>query len=97
MTDTFLETARTALIERLKGHDFDTTVSLRIKDIGNLLISGDRAEISDDRAGCAIISDRATLEKILDGTLHPMKAILFGKMKVAGDMKTAAKFGGLFG
>ena len=93
----FLTTATEALNARLTGHDFTKTVSLRIKEWGNIVISGAQAEISDARADCAVISDRDTLEKILAGELHPMKAILFGKMKIAGDAKTAAKFGSLFG
>lgn len=97
MDQDFLTTAKAALQTRLEGHDFKQSVSLRIKDIGNLFIFGAQAEISDERADCAIISNRDTLQKILDGELHPMKAILFGKMKVAGDVKTAAQFGTLFG
>lgn len=97
MADNFLDTARSALLERLVGHDFAKSVSLRIKDVGNIVIEGHGAEISDARADCAILSDRSTLEKILAGDLHPMKAILFGKMKVTGDVATAAKFGNLFG
>ncbi|GAA3875481.1 SCP2 sterol-binding domain-containing protein [Celeribacter arenosi] len=94
---TFLETACVALNERLKGHTFEKTVSLRIKEVGNIFISGSDAVVSDERADSAVISDQVTLQKILNGDLHPMKAILFGKMKIAGDAKTAAKFGSLFG
>ena len=94
---TFLETACVALNERLKGQNFEKTVSLRIKETGNIFISGSDAVVSDERADSAVISDQVTLQKILDGGLHPMKAILFGKMKIAGDAKTAAKFGSLFG
>ena len=96
MADNFLDPARSALLERLVGHDFVKSVSLRIKDRGNIVIAGHDAEISDARADCAILSDQATLEKILAGNLHPMKAILTGKMKVTGDVGTAAKFGSLF-
>nr|WP_321509591.1 SCP2 sterol-binding domain-containing protein [uncultured Celeribacter sp.] len=97
MTHPFLETAQAALAERLKSENFEKSVSLRIKDIGNLKIFGSQAEISDDRADCAIIADQPTFEKILDGKLNPMKAAMFGKLKISGDAKTAMKFGGLFG
>lgn len=97
MTTDFLTIAKQALAERLIGEDFEKSVSLRIKEIGNLIIKGDTAEISDDRADCAIIADQPTFEKILKGELNPMKAAMFGKLKIAGDAKTAMKFGGLFG
>ncbi|AJE47244.1 SCP2 sterol-binding domain-containing protein [Celeribacter indicus] len=96
MTD-FLTLARAALAERLKGENFEKTVSLRIRDVGNLLISGDSAEISDARADCAIIADQASFEKILAGELNPVRAAMFGKLRIAGDAKTAMKFGALFG
>ncbi|TNE66319.1 MAG: SCP2 sterol-binding domain-containing protein [Rhodobacteraceae bacterium] len=97
MTKDFLDIAQAALTERLKGENFEKSVSLRIKEIGNLIIRGDTAEISDDRADCAIIADQPTFEKILAGQLNPIKAAMFGKLKIAGDAKTALKFGNLFG
>lgn len=97
MTKDFLDIAQAALAERLKGENFEKSVSLRIKEIGNLIIRGDTAEISDDRADCAIIADQPTFEKILAGQLNPIKAAMFGKLKIAGDAKTALKFGNLFG
>lgn len=93
----FLSTAKDALLERLKGENFVKSVSLRIKDIGNIVISGSDARISDDQADCAIFSSQETLTQIMEGTLNPMKAVMFGKLKVKGDAATAMKFGSLFG
>jgi putative sterol carrier protein len=92
----FLSTAKDALLERLAGEDFVKSVSLRIKDIGNIVISGCDARISDDHADCAIFSSQETLTQIMEGTLNPMKAVMFGKLKVKGDAATAMKFGSLF-
>lgn len=97
MTHPFLTTAVEVLTERLKTENFEKSVSLRIKEVGNLVIHGNGVEISDARADCAIISDQESFEKILKGELNPMKAAMFGKLKIAGDAKTAMKFGGLFG
>ncbi len=97
MTTEFLAIAQTALAERLEGEDFEKSVALRIKDVGNLVILGNAANVSDVRADCAIIADQPTFEKILKGELNPMKAALFGKLKITGDAKTAMKFGALFG
>ncbi|MEJ2021854.1 MAG: SCP2 sterol-binding domain-containing protein [Maritimibacter sp.] len=97
MDTAFLTLAQSALTERLKDAFFEKSVSLRIKDVGNLLIIGSEASISDARADCAVIADQETFEKILAGTLHPMKAVLFSKLKITGDAKTAMQFGALFG
>lgn len=93
----FLNTAKDALLTRLTGEVFEKSVSLRIKDIGNIVISGSDARICDDQADCAIFSSEETLTQIMQGTLNPMKAVMFGKLKVKGDAATAMKFGNLFG
>lgn len=93
----FLALAKDALVTRLTNETFEKSVSLRIKDIGNILISGSDAQISDVQADCAIFSSQDTLTQILEGTLNPMKAVMFGKLKVKGDAATAMKFGNLFG
>ncbi|SEK97630.1 SCP2 sterol-binding domain-containing protein [Pacificibacter marinus] len=93
----FLALAKDALVTRLTNETFEKSVSLRIKDIGNILISGSDAQISDAQADCAIFSSQDTLTQILEGTLNPMKAVMFGKLKVKGDAATAMKFGNLFG
>ncbi|WP_417257292.1 SCP2 sterol-binding domain-containing protein [Celeribacter sp.] len=97
MSDPFLDMAKTELLARLKEVNFETSVSMRIKDVGNIFILGHDATISDDRADAAVIASQETFTKILHGTLHPMKAVMFGKLKIAGDAKTAMKFGSLFG
>ena len=93
----FLYTAQNELLTRLVGEDFAKSVSLRIKDIGNIVISGADARISDDQADCAIFSSEKTLTQIMNGSLNPMKAVMLGKLKVKGDAATALKFGNLFG
>jgi putative sterol carrier protein len=92
----FLQTAHEALNTRLVGQDFEKTVSLRIENIGNVFISGDVAEVSDAQADCAIFASEETLANILEGSLSPMKAVMFGKLKVKGDAASAMKFGNLF-
>ncbi|MEN8832547.1 MAG: SCP2 sterol-binding domain-containing protein [Pacificibacter sp.] len=92
----FLTTANDDLLRRLVGEDFTKSVSLRIKDIGNIFISGSEARVSDDQADCAIFSSEETLTDIMNGALNPMKAVMFGKLKVKGDAATAMKFGNLF-
>ena len=97
MSEPFLERALVILAEHLTTENFEKSVSLRVKDVGNILISGQSAVISDERADCAVIASEETFEKILCGDLNPMKAAMFGKLKIAGDAKAAIKFGSLFG
>lgn len=47
MTHPFLETAKATLLGRLETENFEKSVSLRIKDVGNLMILGHGVEISD--------------------------------------------------
>ena len=96
MTTSFLDQASAVLRGKLQTEYFEKSVSLRIKDVGNLIIFQDTVTPSDDKADCAIIADQETFEKILNGTLNPMKAAKFGKLKIAGDAKTAIQFGALF-
>ena len=97
MNDPFLERMLDDLNGRLAGQGLDVSVSLRVAETGNILISGQVAEISDARADCAVIGDADTFAAVMDGTLSPMKAVMFGKLKIAGDAGAAMKFGGLFG
>lgn len=97
MTHEFLHEARDTLMSLLETENFEKSVSLRIKEVGNIVISGQSAEISDAKADCAVIATQAVFTDILNRKLHPMKAVMFGKLKIAGDAKTAMKFGSLFG
>ncbi len=97
MSEPFLERALVILAEHLATENFEKSVSLRVKDVGNIVISGQTAVMSDDRADCAVIATEETFEKILSGALNPMKAAMLGQLKIAGDAKAAMKFGSLFG
>ena len=97
MTDPFLDMATAELLTRLKDAEFEKSVSMRVSDVGNIFILGHDAQVSDARADAAVIASQETFTKILHGELHPMKAVMFGKLKIVGDAKTAMKFGSLFG
>lgn len=96
MTQVFIQTVLAALNDRLAAQPLDKTVSLRIRDIGNIRIERDTATVSDEHADCAIIADQATFQKILDGQINPIKAAMFGKLGIKGDAGTALAFGKLF-
>ncbi len=49
---------------------------------------------SGDAADCTISTKEDTFQGLLDGKVNVMTAVLFGKIKVAGDKGLAAKLGG---
>jgi|SaaInlStandDraft_1057018.scaffolds.fasta_scaffold00055_29 acyl-CoA dehydrogenase len=55
--------------------------------------TGDENQISTDdkEADCSITVSREVLEKLRDGDLNPMMAVMGGQVKIAGDMGLAMK------
>ena len=55
--------------------------------------TGDENQISTDdkEADCRITVSREVLEKLRDGDLNPMMAVMGGQVKIAGDMGLAMK------
>ncbi len=53
------------------------------------LLEGGRFEVSESAPGetydCSLVADEKDLLAIVNGTMSPVKAILFGKIKVKGD------------
>jgi len=45
----------------------------------------------DKEADCTISSSLSDLQKIISGDLNPMSAVMFGKIKIKGDMGVAMK------
>lgn len=54
---------------------------------------GDKNVISTDdkEADCVISTDLNTFQKLQDGSLNPMMAVMSGKIKIKGDMGVAMK------
>ena len=61
--------------------------------------SGDENIISmfDDEADCTIEVSQEVLEKLRDGEINPMMAVMGGQIKITGDMGLAMKVQSLIG
>ncbi|MBP6385700.1 MAG: SCP2 sterol-binding domain-containing protein [Pseudarcicella sp.] len=51
---------------------------------------------SDEDADCTISVDMDDLDKLMKGELNPMTAVMFGKIKISGDMSVAMQLKNLF-
>ncbi|MBC8111700.1 MAG: SCP2 sterol-binding domain-containing protein [Verrucomicrobia bacterium] len=45
----------------------------------------------EQEADCSLLTSLEDLEKIMAGDLNPMQAVMFGKLKIKGDMSVAMK------
>jgi putative sterol carrier protein len=56
-------------------------------------LTGDTPQVSteDREADCTISASMETLEKLRNGELNPMMAVMGGKVKIKGDMSVAMK------
>ena len=61
--------------------------------------NGDQNTISTDNsdADCTIVVSTEVLEKLRDGELNPMMAVMGGQIKITGDMGLAMKVQSLMG
>ncbi|MDG1291265.1 MAG: SCP2 sterol-binding domain-containing protein [Flavobacteriaceae bacterium] len=61
--------------------------------------NGDQNTISmdDSEADCTIVVSTEVLEKLRDGELNPMMAVMGGQIKITGDMGLAMKVQSLMG
>jgi len=61
--------------------------------------TGETNEVSteDNEADCTIITSVEVLEKLKNGDLNPMMAVMSGKIKIKGDMGLAMKLQSLVG
>tara|TARA_B100000963_G_scaffold120450_1_gene105088 strand:+ start:10030 stop:10326 length:297 start_codon:yes stop_codon:yes gene_type:complete len=70
-------------------------------DKNPVLIDGSGDEniisMSDDEADCTIEVSQEVLEKLRDGQINPMMAVMGGQIKITGDMGLAMKVQSLIG
>lgn len=66
-------------------------------DEGNIFIAQDgQVSNADDTADCTIKVNLKDLQGLMTGDLNPMTAMMFGKLKISGDMGVAMKLQSLF-
>lgn len=66
-------------------------------DEGVIFLTADGQVSNDDQAAdCTISVKMADLLALMSGDLNPMSAVMFGKIKISGDMSVAMKLKELF-
>ena len=82
-----------------KAGNMNATVKLQL-DEGVVYVdaTGDEVQVDnvDREADCTVITTGETLQKMKDGQLNPMMAVMTGKVKIKGDMGVAMKMQSLF-
>ena len=76
------------------------TLKFEVDGVGILIDgSGDTNTVkaSDDAADCTISLTAEVLQKLRDGDINPMMAVIGGQIKISGDMGLAMKVQSLMG
>ena len=72
-----------------------------VVDENSIFIDGNgkqnKISIDDSEADCTILVSKEVLEKLRDGELNPMMAVMGGQIKISGDMGLAMKVQSLMG
>ncbi len=90
-----IETAVSALAEKLGGETLDGSVKFVLGDDGAVRIDENGASADDSDADCTMTADTETFQAIMDGDINPTSAFMTGKLKIDGDMGMAMKLGAL--
>ena len=79
--------------------DVNATVKLQL-DSGVVFVDATGDEVTVDNvdrdADCTVITTAETLQKMKEGKINPMMAVMTGKVKIKGDMGVAMKMQSLF-
>lgn len=92
-----LESAVSALNEKLGGADFGGSAKFAIEGLGALMLDGSGARVADEEADVTLSADAETFQGILSGDVNPTQAFMTGKLSVDGDMGMAMKLAGVLG
>ncbi len=92
-----VNSAVTALNEKLGNDGFDGTAKFVIEGEGAVMIDSDGARAGDDEAEVTLTADADTFQSILEGDTNPTAAFMSGKLTVDGDMGKAMQLGTVLG
>ncbi|MEM9717485.1 MAG: SCP2 sterol-binding domain-containing protein [Pseudomonadota bacterium] len=82
----FVNTLQPKVAGTLQG-----TAKIDLTDLGQVFLSEDGAEISDQDADVVLSATSAVFQAILDGSQNPMMAYMSGKLKIDGSVGRALK------
>lgn len=90
-----LDTAVSALSDKIAGQSFSGSVKFDLAGIGAVRIDENGVSIDDSEADCTLSADAEVFQAIIEGDTNPTAAFMSGKLKIDGDMGTALKLGSL--
>jgi putative sterol carrier protein len=90
-----LETAVSALNDKVDGQAFDGSVKFELVGVGAIRIDENGVSVDDGDADCTLSADADVFQAIIEGDTNPTAAFMTGKLKVDGDMSMALKLGSL--
>ena len=88
-----IETAVTALNEKLSDADFDGSAKFVIEGEGAVMVDSQGARAGDEDADVTLSADAETFQAMMEGETNPTAAFMSGKLTVDGDMGLAMKLG----
>jgi putative sterol carrier protein len=88
-----IDTAVTALNEKLGDSSLDGSAKFVIEGEGAVIIDENGARAGDEETDVTLTADVETFQAIMDGDLDPTSAFMSGKLAVDGDMGMAMKLG----
>jgi len=92
-----INSAVTALNEKISAGAFDGTAKFQIEGEGAIMLDSDGARAADEEADVTMIADADVFQQILDGSINPTTAFMTGKLKVEGDMGAAMRLAPILG
>ena len=90
-----LEKAVAAIIDKMAGATFDSSVKFKIEDEGSIVVDSDGVRVSDEETDCTLIASLDVFTKILDGDMNATEAYMTGSLKVEGSMSAAMELSSL--
>jgi len=90
-----LETAVSALNDKVDGQAFDGSVKFELRGVGAIRIDETGVSIDDSDADCTLSADADVFQAIIEGDTNPTAAFMTGKLKIDGNMGMAMKLSSL--
>ena len=90
-----LDTAVSALNEKIEGQSFDGSVKFELEGVGAVRIDENGVTVDGGDADCTLSADADVFQAIIEGDTNPTAAFMSGKLKIDGDMGVAMKLGAL--
>lgn len=81
--------------KRLGEDSINQTVKYDCGEDGVIFVDGSEIDTIDRDADCTLTISRENVAKLLNGDLHPLTAMMTGKLKVTGAKAAAMKLGAL--